>query len=88
MSLVTYKTVHGKVTALLEEGQKLLYFKVKKDDKTIFMVDACLVFDLIVDGLASLENPKRLMGMDRRAYVARNIGRLTEEWLKKQEDIE
>ena len=78
----------GREVSLVIEGSpdKVLPLKVRVDGITVAYFDVAMVWDRLMETLTNLRNPKDYLGIERRAYVASNIWRLTNEWVERQEE--
>lgn len=82
-----HETKNRRVSLVIEPSiEKVLLLKVRVNEVTVADFDVAAVWDRMMETLSGLENPKDYLGIERRAYVASNIWRLTNEWLRGQEE--
>ena len=74
------RTADSEISLVIEPiGNKVMGLKVRLDGVTKAGFDLAMVWDFLKAELQHVD--EHFLGMERRAYEAKNIYRLTQEWI-------
>ena len=73
-------TANNEVSLVIEPiGDKVMGLKIRFDGITKAGFELGMVWDFLKDEVSHI--PEHFMGMERRVYEAKNVRRLTQEWV-------